>query len=181
MKKALFLDRDGTLNFDVHHLHKPDELRLIPGVREALKQALDTGYLLFLFTNQSGVGRGYFTMEDVHACNHKLCELLDLGEPLFAGICIAPERPDQPGTYRKPSPRFILEMCIRHELNPALCYMIGDRSSDWEAGLNARVQPVAVKTGKPLGEEELQFIKQNNILLYEDLGSFIRGLPGSSY
>lgn len=180
MKKALFLDRDGTLNVDVHHLHKPDELELIPGVREALKQALNAGYLLFLFTNQSGVGRGYFTMEDVHACNRRLCELLDLGNPLFTGTCIAPERPDQLSLYRKPSPRFIVEMCTRHELDSTLCYMIGDRSSDWEAGLNAGVQSVAVKTGKPLGEKELQYIKQNKVLLHEDLGSFVRSLMGSS-
>lgn len=176
MSKALFLDRDGTLNFDVHHLHKPEELRLIPGVREALRQALDAGYLLFLFTNQSGVGRGYFTMEDVHACNRRLCELLDLGEPLFKDICIAPEKPDEPSLYRKPSPRFILEMASRYKLDPTLCYMVGDRSSDWEAALNAGINPVAVKSGKPIGEEELHFIQLNDIPLYDDLGAFVQEL-----
>ncbi len=148
MNKALFLDRDGTLIIDKDYLADPAGVELIPGVTEALKAARDLDYLLFLFTNQSGIGRGYYALEDAHACNQRMLDLLDLGDDLFTAICIAPEAPDQPSEYRKPSPRFILEMRAKHALDSRHCWMVGDRESDLEAGLNANINAAAVCTGK---------------------------------
>jgi D-glycero-D-manno-heptose 1,7-bisphosphate phosphatase len=170
--KALFLDRDGTIIVDVHHGHDPDGVVLIPGAREALLRARDLGYQCFLFTNQSGIGRGYFTLEDAIACNQRMIQLLELGENLFTEICIAPEHPDDPPIYRKPNPRFILESISRYQLDPAHTYMIGDRSSDWLAGINAG----AVSSGKPLTDEALACLSQHNIPLYPDLLGFIQTL-----
>lgn len=146
--RALFLDRDGTLIPDKHYLADPAGVELIPGVAAALGRARQLGYALFLFTNQSGIARGYFTLEDVHRCNARMEELIGLPSPLFADICIATEGPNDPVLYRKPSPRFILESIARHDLDPQHCWMVGDREGDIDAGLNARIRSVAVCTGK---------------------------------
>lgn len=146
--KALFLDRDGTLIVDKHYLSDPAGVELLPGVTEGLRRARELGYKLFLFSNQSGIGRGYYTMADALRVNARMEELIGLERPLFAGECLAPETPDQPTVYRKPSPRFILEMIDAHRLDPSRCIMVGDRETDVEAGLNAKIQVVGLCNGK---------------------------------
>jgi histidinol-phosphate phosphatase family domain/HAD-superfamily hydrolase, subfamily IIIA len=145
--KALVLDRDGTLIEHVPYLHKPEEVRVLPGVREALATARAAGVKLFLHTNQSGVGRGLFTVADAEACTARMVELLDLGPDLFARICTAPEHPKDPAVYRKPSPRFAREIMAEFGLQPQeICY-IGDRGSDVETGHAAGTRAVGVATG----------------------------------
>lgn len=146
--RALFLDRDGTLILDKHYLADPAGVELIPGVATALARARALGYRLFIVTNQSGIGRGMYSLDDVHRCNDRMDELLGLPLPIFDGICIATEAPDQPSRYRKPSPAYLVEMMTQHRLDPAHCYMVGDRESDIHAGLNAHIQAIAVCTGK---------------------------------
>ena len=141
---AVFLDRDGTLIENRHYLASPEGVAVLPGVREGLQAARDRGAKLFLFTNQSGVGRGYFTLADVEAVNRRMIEVIGLGDDLFAGICIAPERPDEPPVYRKPSPRFIQEMLARHGVAAETAWMVGDSPADWEAGINAGVRVAAI-------------------------------------
>lgn len=170
--KALFLDRDGTLNIDSSYLRDPAEVVLIDGAREALVRARALGYRFYLVTNQSGVGRGYCTLDDVHACNQRLLELLDLGDDLFAGISIAPEHPDEPSEYRKPSPKFLLEMIARDGLDPAACYMVGDRVSDWQCGLNAGVPPIALSTGKAIDPATQAYLAEHRVPLYTSLADF---------
>jgi D-glycero-D-manno-heptose 1,7-bisphosphate phosphatase len=147
-RRALFLDRDGTIIPDKHYLADPAGVELLPGAAAALGRARQLGYALFLFTNQSGIARGYFTLDDVHRCNVRMEELIGLPAPLFTDICISTEGPNDPPLYRKPSPRFILESIARHGLDPQHCWMVGDRESDIDAGLNAKIRAVAVCTGK---------------------------------
>ncbi len=139
---GLFFDRDGTLIHDKGYLHDPSKVALLPGVRDALR-ALRKTHRLFLFTNQSGVGRGYYGMDAVLACNGRLEELLG-GPGFFDGVCVAPEHPDDPPVYRKPCPRYILETIERFGLDPGACAMFGDRTSDLEAGVNAGIRSVLV-------------------------------------
>lgn len=146
--RALFLDRDGTIILDKHYLADPAGVELIPGVAASLARAQALGFRLFLFTNQSGIGRGLHTLDDALRVNARMEEMLGLPLPLFADICIAPEAPDQPSLYRKPSPRFITESIARHALDPAQCWMVGDREADIDAGLNAGIRSIAVCTGK---------------------------------
>jgi D-glycero-D-manno-heptose 1,7-bisphosphate phosphatase len=150
---ALFLDRDGTLIVDKHYLSDPAGVEVIPGVPEALSRARELGYGLFLFTNQSGIGRGMYTLEDAHRCNVRMEELIGLPAPLFADVCIAPEAPDEPQQYRKPSPRFILESIARHSLDPEKCWMVGDNVADMQAGRNAGIRLAALCTGKLTAEQ----------------------------
>ena len=94
---AFFFDRDGTLIHDAGYLSDPALVALLPGVRETLLALRGAGFLLFLFTNQSGVARGYFGMEAVEAVNARLARLLGAESgPFFDGVCVAPEHPDDP-------------------------------------------------------------------------------------
>lgn len=151
IRKAIFLDRDGTLILDKHYLSDPAAVELLPGVATTLQEFIAHGYLLFLFSNQSGIARKLYTAEDVAACNRRMLELLNLPSPGFTDSCIAPEGPDDPLVYRKPSPRFILESIGRYGLDPSQCWMVGDKASDVQAGLNAGVH-AALLTGSDTTE-----------------------------
>ncbi|HYC72354.1 MAG TPA: HAD-IIIA family hydrolase [Opitutaceae bacterium] len=175
MSKALFLDRDGTLMIDKDYLADPAGVVLIPGAAKALRQARQLGYKLFLFTNQSGIGRGYHTLDDALRVNARLEELLALDRPVFTGICIAPEAPGQPSAYRKPSPKFILEMIEEHALDSRFCWMIGDRESDIDAGLAAGIRSAAVCTGK-YDEAEWRQRARPGVGVFPDLAAFVEGL-----
>lgn len=174
---ALFLDRDGTLIFDKDYLHEPEKVELIPGVREAVRRALDSGCKLFLLTNQSGIGRGFFTMDDYEKCHARFLELLGAPETAFTACCIAPEAPDQESKYRKPKPDFILEQLAAFpNLDPLRCWMVGDRKSDWQCGLNAGIRSAAVATGKPIDDAVRTWLSENGVPLYADFPSLVRAL-----
>lgn len=145
---AVFLDRDGTLIEERHYLSRPEQVALLPGAGAALRQLRDAGYKLFLVTNQSGVGRGYFTLADVEAVHGRLRELLAPAGVWFERIYIAPERPDQPSRYRKPSPQALLDARDEFDLDLARSFMIGDKDLDLDCGWNAGVrQSLLVRTG----------------------------------
>lgn len=174
-RKALFLDRDGTLIIDKHYLSDPAGVELLPGVVEGLRHARERGYLLFLFSNQAGVGRGYYTVEAAHAVNDRMLELLGLGPDLFAGICLATEAPDQPIVYRKPSPRYINEMVARHALDKTACVMVGDRETDIEAGRNAGIGVAGLCNGK-LDRAGWAAFAIPDLPLYDDFAAFAASL-----
>jgi len=173
--RALFLDRDGTLILDKVYLADPAGVELIPGAAAALRRARKLGYRLFLFTNQSGIGRGYHTIEDTHRVNARLEELLALPRPVFDGICIAPEAPGQPSLYRKPSPRFIIEMIALHGLDPALCYLVGDNMSDRQAALNAGIHSIIVRTGQ-VDPRSIPEEARHGSRVFDNLAAFVQTL-----
>lgn len=173
--QALFLDRDGTLIFDKHYLHEPAEVELIAGTREAVARALSAGCQLFLLTNQSGIGRGFFTMSDYQKCHQRLVELLGVRENDFSACGIAPESPDEPSRYRKPSPAFVLEQLAAFpQLDPSRCWMVGDRMSDWQTGINAGIRSAAVASGKPIDDAAKAFLSENKISLFDTFADFVK-------
>ena len=149
MNRAVFLDRDGTLNVERHYLHDPDQLEIIPGIGSALRRLMDAGYRLFIVTNQSGIGRGYYTEADMHAVNDKLtAELAASDGVAFEKIYYAPESPEQEGPGRKPSPKFLMDAAVEFGINLDQSYMVGDKAADLECGWNAGVkQSILVRTG----------------------------------
>ena len=148
MKRAVFLDRDGTINVDRHYLSRPEEFVLIPGAGEALRRLADAGFLLIVVTNQSGIGRGYYTEADLHAVNARMNEVLAPLGVRFAKIYYAPEAPEQPSRGRKPSPQFLFDARDEFGLDLARSYMIGDKFIDVECGWNAGVaRSLLVRTG----------------------------------
>ena len=157
-RRALFIDRDGTLIVHKAYLHDPAGVELLPAVRETLEWAAAAGYQLFLFTNQSGIGRGYFTLAQAEACNARMFELFG-PRVRFSGTCIAPETPEQPALYRKPSPRFILEMLATHTLDATHSWMIGNSRSDVMAGVSAGIRAVLVHGDPDVGELPVEVLR----------------------
>ena len=154
---ALFLDRDGTLIEDLHYLSDPNKVRLLPGVRECLTSLKQDGWLFFLFSNQSGIRRGLCTFEQVNACNQRMLELIGLGQDLFTKTCLALGTSEQPCEYRKPSPKFILECLEAFRLDPNVCWMIGDKETDVEAGQRAGIRTILMQSrGEILSKNPLQ-------------------------
>jgi D-glycero-D-manno-heptose 1,7-bisphosphate phosphatase len=171
VNRALFLDRDGTLIVDKVYLSDPAGVEIIPGAAEGLRRARALGFKLFLFTNQSGIGRGLHTIEDTHRVNARMEEMLGLPAPLFDGVCIAPEASGQPTLYRKPSPRFILEAIAEHSLDPAGCWMVGDSAVDIGSALAAGIHGAAVRTGR-VPPEALREVAEGKVPVFDDFGSF---------
>lgn len=146
-RQLIVMDRDGTLIRHIPYLSEPAQVRLLPGVREGLIRLRDAGCLLFLHTNQSGVGRGYFPLQAALDCNAEMVRQLDLGSRPFDAVCVCPEAPDIEADYRKPSPKFGLELLARYSLPAAaLCY-VGDNLSDLQTALHLGCRGVGVNTG----------------------------------
>src|SRR6266446_10997345 len=148
MNRAIFLDRDGTVIEEKDFLHRPEEVELYPSTAPALRRPQSAGFKLFVVSNQSGVGRGYFTMEDVEKVNQRMLNDLAREGVKIEGIYIAPEAPDIPSRGRKPSPQFLFDARDEFGLDLAQSYMIGDKIIDLECGWNAGVKKcILVRTG----------------------------------
>jgi D-glycero-D-manno-heptose 1,7-bisphosphate phosphatase len=148
MSKAVFLDRDGTLIEERNYLRRPEDVVIFPGVGNALKKLQDAGFLLFIVSNQSGVGRGYFSMEEVERVNRHLAGELAREKVAFKMIYIAPEAPETPSRGRKPSPQFLFDAREEFGVDLSQSFMVGDKLIDLECGWNAGVKgSVLVRTG----------------------------------
>ena len=147
-KPAIFLDRDGTLIVETGYLSEPEKVELIPGAGEAVRRLTKGGFELFIVTNQAGIGRGYYTEEQMHAVNERVAEEFAKFGVAFRKIYFAPEAPDQPSRNRKPSPQMLLDARDEFGIDLATSYMVGDKVSDIECGWNAGVKcSVLVRTG----------------------------------
>ena len=148
MNRAVFLDRDGTINREKSYLAEPEALELLNGVPEALRSLQDHGFLLFVVTNQSGIGRGFYTERELKAVHDRLVALAAESGVVFRRIYYAPETPDEPTCGRKPSPRFLFNASKIYRIELSRSYMIGDKLSDLQCGWNAGVRKsILVKTG----------------------------------
>jgi D-glycero-D-manno-heptose 1,7-bisphosphate phosphatase len=163
MNRAVFLDRDGTLIVEKNYLHDPEEVEVFPGAGKALKRLADAGYKLIVVTNQSGIGRGYYTIADAESVNARVSADFAPDGVRFEKFYIAPEAPDQPSRGRKPSPQYLLDARDEFDLNLAECFIVGDKLIDLECGWNAGVKKsILVRTGygKELEQEAPDQISQ---------------------
>lgn len=154
-ERVIFLDRDGTLNEEVHYLHRPEDLRILPGVPEALRRFAEAGYRLVVVTNQAGVARGYYGEEDVRALHAYMNErLAAAGAPRIDHFFYCPHHPEYGvGTYRircrcrKPGTG-MFEMAERfYAVDRPRSWMIGDKLTDIQAGKNYGIHTALVGTG----------------------------------
>ena len=144
MRKVLFLDRDGVINKDVHYLHRIEDLAFVDGAKEALAAAVQAGYDLIVVTNQSGVGRGFYTEDDVNTLHQYMNqELTKAGAPILR-FYYCPHLPgaplaqyDQNCDCRKPKPGMILQAMADYDIDKAHSFMVGDKLSDMEAAAGA--------------------------------------------
>ena len=137
-QKAIFLDRDGTLMKDVGYCSRPDEVELLEGVGELLPRLKNAGFKLIIVTNQSGIGRGYFTEEDFWAVQQELQK--QLGADVIDATYFCADTPQQESERRKPNPGMLLEAATDLDIDLGQSYMVGDRISDAEAGIRAGVR-----------------------------------------
>jgi histidinol-phosphate phosphatase family protein len=148
LNPAVFLDRDGTIIEEKHYLHRPEDVVIFPGAARALKRLQDAGFKLFILSNQSGVGRGYFTLAEVERVNQHLLAELEKEGVRFEKVYVAPEAPDQPSRGRKPSPQFLFDARDEFGLDLGASYVVGDKLIDLECGWNGRVKRcLLVRTG----------------------------------
>jgi D-glycero-D-manno-heptose 1,7-bisphosphate phosphatase len=185
MKQAVFLDRDGTMIAEVNYLRRPEDVKIFPATRTGLKKLGDAGFQLFIVSNQSGVGRGYFTMADVEKVNERLCGELARDGIHFEKIYIAPEKPEEPSYGRKPSPRFLFDARDEFDLDLSQSFMIGDKLIDLECGWNAGVKKsILVRTGYGAETEKESLQQITRAVVSDDLdkaaewilGAFFAGL-----
>ncbi len=169
MNKAVFIDRDGTLNREVDFLSEPEQLQLIEGTVEALKLLKNLGYKLVVITNQSGIARGYFTEADLHKIHSTLQEMLKANGVELDAIYYCPHHPSEGSApyvqkcdCRKPLPGMILAAAELLQIDLSKSYMIGDKLSDIETGKNAGCRTILVQTGyglksvQQLGDTDIQ-------------------------
>lgn len=141
------LDRDGTLIRHIPYLCDPAQVQLLPTVIDGLAKLVKSGYKLFLHTNQSGIGRGYFSLSDAIACNDEMLKKIGLGKNIFEGIRVCPETPEQDVSYRKPSPKYGLEIIAKYATyKNNICY-VGDNVTDLLTANNIGCMGVGVNTG----------------------------------
>jgi len=146
--RAIFLDRDGTLIQEKEYLRRPEEAALLPGAAAALRRLREAGYRLFIVSNQSGVGRGWFTLDDVAKVHARLAAELARDGVRFDKFYVAPEAPDQPSRARKPSPQFLFDARDEFGLRLEESFLVGDKMMDLECGWNAGVKKsILVRTG----------------------------------
>lgn len=146
-RAAVFLDRDGTLNHDPGYLGDAEEFRFLPGVFGALKRLQDAGYLIFVVSNQSGIARGFFGLEDLRRVHDRMAAGLRENGVVLDGIFYCPHHPAEQCACRKPSPRMVLDAAARYGVDLGKSYFVGDRASDIDTGRNAGCGTILVLTG----------------------------------
>ena len=147
-RRAVFLDRDGTLNIDPGYLRSPDQMALIPNVGRALAVLQQAGFLIVVVSNQSGVGRGLIRAEVMPLIHQKMEELLALEGGKIDHYSLCFHKPEDGCLCRKPRPDLILSAAQHLQVDPRSSYMIGDKSSDIEAGNAAGCKgSILVRTG----------------------------------
>jgi len=170
MNRAVFLDRDGTMIAEKNYLCRPEDVEIFPATPAGLKRLAGAGFKLFIVSNQSGVGRGYFTLADVERVNEHLCRELARDGVRLEKIYIAPEAPGQPGRGRKPSPQFLFDARDEFKLNLTESFMVGDKLIDLECGWNAGVKKsILVRTGYGAKLERASVEKLKRAMVVDDL------------
>lgn len=155
LQRAIFLDRDGVLNEDLGYVGQPERFKIFNYVGTALKLLAEKGFLFFIITNQSGIERGYFTLEDTQRLHSILAEQMRFYSVEFTGIYISPYCESTPNDIRKPSPKMLLEAAQKHQINLETSYVIGDRPTDLEMGYRAGCRVVLVRSGAGAETEKL--------------------------
>lgn len=172
LSRAVFLDRDGVLIEDRHYLHRVEEVVFPPETFTGLQRLVMAGFQLFIITNQSGVGRGYFPMADVEKVHQYLRVEFARYGIVIQRIYVAPEAPDQPSRGRKPSPQFLFDARDEFGLDLAKSFMIGDKWIDLECGWNAGLQKsILVRTGYGRETEQKRATQIHRAAVVDDLAA----------
>ena len=162
LKKAVFFDRDGTINSDKGHyyIHKPQDFVFNPGVIEGMKKLQDAGYLLFVITNQGGIAKGIYTKADVEAVHRKMCDELAACGIAITKIYYCPHHESvKTCVCRKPSPYMVNRAIEEFHIDKDLSWFIGDSTRDVECAEAAGVRPVRIHKNQDITPAIQQILK----------------------
>lgn len=180
----IILDRDGTLIEEEHYLRDPSRVRLIPGAGRAMHRLQEAGARFHLVTNQSGIGRGYFTLDDYLAVQARLDTLLLEHKVRLHGVRFCPHAPEENCRCRKPAIGLWDSLRREYDLDPDRCVMIGDKEADLEfASQTGLKTAILVLTGH--GPEEAARLglprpkPPENVIRISDQGTTVRFVAAS--
>src|SRR5213082_4048917 len=145
LSAAVFVDRDGTIIEDADYCSHPKQVKSFPGVPQALRRLKSKGFKVIVITNQSGIGRGFFTVAEYRSVESEVAH--QLGHGLIDATYFCPDVPGQHSSHRKPSPGMILQAARERQIDLARSFFIGDKEIDVECGRNAGVRTIRVQTG----------------------------------
>ncbi len=154
-RRAVFVDRDGTLNQDSGYVLSPDQFHLLPGVPEAIVRLNALGLLVIMITNQSAIGRGLMTERDLSHIHDKLTAILSAQGGTIDEVYWCPHHPDEACICRKPSTGLIEQAQKEFSLHLPECFFVGDKQSDLEAAKNAHIPAILVMSS-PHAQEAMQ-------------------------
>lgn len=161
--KAVFLDRDGTLNVDKGYVHRIEGWEWIPGAIDAIVALRKAGFLVIVVTNQAGIARGYYTGEDVDRLHAWVNEELKKQGAAIDGFYYCPHHPEYSGECecRKPMPGLLHEAAQDFDIDLDCSWLVGDKAGDIEAGLSTGVKSILVLTG--YGKQHRDLLKEETI------------------
>jgi D-glycero-D-manno-heptose 1,7-bisphosphate phosphatase len=133
-ERAIILDRDGTIVVDGGYLDKPAQLQFLPGAAEGLRLLHERGHPLIVVSNQSGVGRGLFSLARLHEINERFMGMVEQAGAKIDGLYFCPHRPEDKCACRKPGIQLVLDAAATLGFTPARAVVIGDKGSDVELG-----------------------------------------------
>jgi D,D-heptose 1,7-bisphosphate phosphatase len=180
--RAVFLDRDGTLNEDPGYLGDPEKVKLLPFVGETLSRLKNEfNYFLIVISNQSGIARGLINAEQVEQVNNQINTLLKEFNVSIDKFYYCPYHPDYSTTEecscRKPSTEMVEKAVAEYDIDISKSFFIGDTVADIECGMNSNIKTILVKTG--YGREALYMLQKENKIPnfvannFLDAGNFI--------
>jgi D-glycero-D-manno-heptose 1,7-bisphosphate phosphatase len=175
MNRAVFFDRDGTLMAEVGYCGDPSRVSLLPRASEAVRTLRAAGFQIFLVSNQSGIGRGYFSEEDFAAVQREFFRQLE--EPVDATYYSA-DAPDVSPSRRKPAPDMLLEAAAAFDVDLSRSFMVGDREGDIQAGRAAGCRTVLVLTG--YGKEDPGHVRYGADCIAGNLDEAVTWMLGSN-
>jgi D-glycero-D-manno-heptose 1,7-bisphosphate phosphatase len=138
-RQAFFLDRDGVINVDHGYVYRSDNFQFMEGIVSVLKRLSAKGYLLIVVTNQSGIGRGYYTEEDFNTLTSWMRQQLSDEGIEFTAVYSCPHSPDEGCDCRKPAPGMFLQAGMEYNLDLSASWMVGDKESDMQAAAAAGI------------------------------------------
>lgn len=174
MKKAAFIDRDGTLIEEVNFLSRVDDLRLFDYTADAVSRLRSDGFNIFVVTNQSGIGRDLYTVDDMNSIHAAMQERLG---GVIDGFYFCPHLPDAGCRCRKPNLGMIESACAEFEIDLGNSWMIGDKKLDVETGFNAGISTAMVMTG--YGSGDLADLERSPDVIGDTLLDAVRKIVGS--
>ena len=176
----MFLDRDGVINEDNGYVHTPDEFKFKEGIIEFLINSQKLGFSFIIITNQSGIGRGLYTEQDFHLLTEWMYKELIKNNISILDTFFCPFHPvfgkgayKQKSFDRKPAPGMILKAAKKYNINLKESFLIGDRSSDIEAGMEADIGNIFFLNNKKYNFDKRLFNKCTRIDHLDDFFEFI--------